>query len=60
LFTAHTHTHTGAHYTLTLMCFTEQQVACTEVNWKLIFEGKKKLTGAGEILGGIVQVKTCN
>jgi len=32
-------------------------LACTEVNWKLIFERKKKLTGAGEMLGELCRLK---
>jgi len=51
------HTCILAHYTLTLMCFTELLLACTEVNWKLIFEGKRKLTSASQTLGELCRLK---
>ena len=53
MFTTHTHTHThthtrarGTNYTLTLMCFTEQEVAAYLHGGKVKTE---KLTGAGEM-----------
>jgi len=54
MFTAHTHTHTHTHARIILLRWSVLQsekllLACLEVNRKLIFEGKKKLTVAGEM-----------